>query len=169
MGELGLRHVGVLGDDAHHTTVAAGDHVRHEGLGGEHHAPGVDGEHPIPLFRAHLGQGEIGVDAGVVHQDVDLCEALQNAIARFAKGARIAHVGAHAEQALPAHKVPLRLVEPFLVDVEDGNPRASPQKQGRNRPTDTAGGAGHHGHLPLELLLHSILLRADPRRHASVM
>ena len=68
------------GRDVDHPPPALLDHLVDEDLAAVEHAVQIDGEHLAPGGVVHLHEGLVGVDAGVVDEDVQMAELLEHVL-----------------------------------------------------------------------------------------
>ena len=80
----GIIHLARLPGAAHHAghihnpPPAVLDHLPQQGLGQQKRPGEVDGQHQVPVGALHAHHQRVAGDAGVVDQDLDLAEALED-------------------------------------------------------------------------------------------
>ncbi|MCY1180845.1 hypothetical protein D9M73_213170 [compost metagenome] len=99
----------------------------------------VDGDHRVPEFLAHVGQGLVAGDAGVVHEDVD---AFRQRLHQLLAGIRRTDVQRHATSAQARGEGVEFVLR--LRHVEQGDHGAIARQGFRDGRADAAGGAGDH-------------------------
>jgi hypothetical protein len=80
------------------------DHLVDEDLGAVEHAVEIDGEDLAPGGVVHLDEGLVGVDAGIVDEDVEMAELPEHVLRHAKRVGKVCHVRLR-EHGLAAHLV----------------------------------------------------------------
>src|SRR5581483_10974227 len=163
------RHDGVLGDAVH---VAAedeshgrcgvdhpalfflGKHDRQEGAHAVDHTPEVHAEGPVPVLLRRLPQrpAQVTLHAGVVEHEMHLAIGLDCLAGEGLHAGKLDDVGDHADDvALLLAQLLHRLLQRGLFDVGEHHFHALGGAAAGVGAPHTAGGAGNHRNLALEI------------------
>ena len=143
VGDLRHRgaHDGDEGGDVDNGPAARLEQVRDAVLAAQEDRPQVHVLDPLPGLERGLDRRGVvvGIDARVVHQDVDAAELLSRARVHLTHLVLVGHVDLHPD-----------LAHLRLVQVGGHDARALGLEHPRGLGPDAAGGAGDHAHLAVE-------------------
>src|SRR5262249_54924433 len=132
-----------------HPPIAGLAHDGKGGAGGEKAAFEIDRQHTVPFLRADVLDHGPGVDAGILHDDVESFKIAERA--RHDR-LRIAHLrDVDAEEAGTARAAePFRRCGALRFRIADDDAAAFAHEILRDRGADAAGGTDHDGDLAFE-------------------
>ena len=121
-------------------------------LAAQHGAAQVHLHDAIPIVGVHLGHGTLPLDAGVVHQDVDLAEVIEHAPHQPRDARLLGDVGGYRQDAA-SRRLDLRrrVVQLALRAARDGDVRAGARQRVGHRPPEPLAAAGDQRHLPRQI------------------
>ena len=122
--------------------------MRSHVLAAQHRPAQVDLQHAIPVLGAHLGHCFDPFDAGIVDQNIDLAEAIDDLLHHGADAVLIGDITTHAED-LPAVLAQFSgyLIQIGLRAAGDRHVRTGARQRTGNRTSQPLAAARDHGHL----------------------
>ena len=126
----------------------------------EERAAQVDVDHQIEVLLAHVQDGLVAQDAGIVHHDVELAELVQRAphhpVRALARGDAVVvrdRIAAHAFDLghhLVGHLGPLTASVPIAAEIVHHHPRALAREEQRVLAADASARSGDDRHFAFE-------------------